>query len=49
MAKTIEILKAEIAERQAELKPLQSAQENEDSNTQLSDSEIDEIIKGATR
>lgn len=39
MAKTIEILKAEIAERQAELKQLQSAQENE----------IDEIIKGATR
>ncbi len=42
MAKTIETLKAEIAERQAELKTLQDLQN-------LSDSEMDEIINRASR
>lgn len=49
MKKQIETLKAEIAERQDKLKELETSQENDGNSTELSNTEIDEIIKTATR
>lgn len=49
MKQQIETLKAEIAERQDKLKELETSQENEDRSTELSNTELDEIIKTATR